>query len=150
MKLAYDEGVRMLEHQRASIDEIRARAGLVLAGGAIVAAVLGAEALKTGEHLHWTGWAGVTSFVLLATATTAVRWPVKWGFLTSPEQLLDEYVYTDDAFDVDQLRADLARKMDRRYRNNERKTDLLFLGITISLITLVGEVLFLLAQLRWG
>lgn len=58
-QLAYETSLRALTQQEASLNEIRSRAGTLLAASSIVASFLGGQALTN----HSVGWLGLVALI---------------------------------------------------------------------------------------
>jgi len=149
LKLAYDEGVRLLDQQQAVVDDARSRVGLILSAGAVVAGLLGGQALEGSTAPAWTGVAAVVCFVALAAAAIFVWWPRDWDWPTSPTKMLDTYVYAEQSLTPNQVHEALARNMEKRYRENKRKVGRLTTGVIVTLAALAAEVFFLSLRLLW-
>ena len=65
-KLAYDEAVRGLESQRASLDALRNRTGTLMAAAALVTTFIGGRALQ-GDNSAWTTVAIIAFVAVMAT-----------------------------------------------------------------------------------
>ena len=89
-KLAYDEAVRGLEPQRASLDALRNRTGTLMAAAALVTTFIGGRALQ-GDNSAWTTVA-IIAFVAVMATTFIVLLPWKLHFALPPAQLVVDYV----------------------------------------------------------
>jgi hypothetical protein len=73
-EIAYKESVRAIEMQAKSLDELRARTGLLFAGASVVASLLGSQALRSSTFGVFAGLALVAYTAVLAIAL-AILWP---------------------------------------------------------------------------
>jgi hypothetical protein len=69
-QLAYETSLRALTQQEASLNEIRSRAGTLLAASSIVASFLGGQALTN----HSVGWLGVVALIAFGVSILACLW----------------------------------------------------------------------------
>lgn len=91
-ELAYREAVRALDHQRATVTELRNRAGILLATASIVISLLGEGAFRGMQSLAWVA---IVCFALLSICLLAIVWPhADWSFDTDPQKLLSEHLST--------------------------------------------------------
>lgn len=123
-KVAYDEAVRALSGQRAAIDSLRARAGLLLSAAAVTTSFLGAEALN-GSGLNGFSLAGLTAFVGVAVFSLAILWPRDWELAADPGRLIEDHVNACPPGPVVQLYRDLSIHMRDSYAENQGGIDFL-------------------------
>lgn len=89
-ELAYREAVRALEHQRATLSELRGRASMLLAAASITVSLPGPKLRADGDPLAWTA---VAAFVLLSAAVLTIVWPRdEWRFDTNARDLLEKHL----------------------------------------------------------
>ena len=140
LALVYEEGLRGLDRQATAVDELRGRAATLVTAASIVASFLGADALaKTRSESVWSAL-GIGAFVLVGLAAVFVLWPRRWVLTFSPGQLLALYVESDEPYDIDDLRQDMASKFDDAYQANETRRRRLTRAIEVACGALVLEV----------
>lgn len=85
-ELAYREAVRTLEHQRATLAELRSRASLLLAAASISISLLGNQ---SAPGTPTSAWAVILCFALLCLCVLTIVWPnTDWQFDVDPQALL--------------------------------------------------------------
>lgn len=145
-RLAYDEAVRGLESQRASLDALRTRTGTLLAAAALVTTFIGGRALK-GHNSAWTTVA-IGAFVGVVVTSFIVLLPWKLHFALPPSQLVVDYVDPDPQEKPTTMLRDLALHHGTTVNNNRAKQERLFWGFRCSIILLGLEVIAWLIELE--
>lgn len=120
LQLAYDEGVRAIARQASAVDEIRSRAGTLMAAGAIAAALFGSEAPRVVNERVWPTIAAV-GFFFVSASVIFILWPREWRFVRTPKRLLESYVEHPVPFNFNDTLHDVARHIDDDYKHNERR-----------------------------
>jgi hypothetical protein len=86
--LAYREARRGLQEQERSVDELRARASVLIAAAAVTTSFFGGQVL-IGHGLSAASWIAIGCFVALGFSVLVVIWPRRdWEFSLSPAQLI--------------------------------------------------------------
>lgn len=145
-KLAYDEAVRGVEAQRASLDALRTRTGTLLAAAALVTTFIGGRALK-GDNSAWTTVA-IVAFVGVVICSFVVLLPWRFHFALAPSQLVVEYVDSDPQAKPTEMLRDLALHHGTTVENNRRKHAGLFWAFRSAIIALGLEVMAWLIELE--
>lgn len=147
MALVYDEALRGLSQQQASLESLRSRVGTLLSGASISTAFLGAEALANRTPGRW-GWLAMVSFVAVFAAAIIVMWPYEWTFRRSPKAILSDYIEHDDALEMSAIQRDLAIHLEGHFERNERKLNRLLRVFEAGCGVLAVEVVAWLIELR--
>lgn len=113
-EVAYEEAVRALSDQRAVIDSLRTRAGLLLSAAAVTTSFLGAQALGTGKSSAFS-WLALAAFVGLAMISLAILWPRRWEFATDQRDLIRSYIDAEASAPIELLHRELSLHMDDSY-----------------------------------
>jgi hypothetical protein len=147
-ELAYREAVRALDHQLATLTELRSRAGMLLAVASIAVSLLGREASHATRPL---AWAAVACFSLLGVCVLAIVWPnAHSDFDLDPQVLIDAGLSGDRPFAADWT-LELIGHMARQQRANGRqlarivrvfRVGACLLAIQIVLTTVAGATIF--------
>jgi hypothetical protein len=117
-ELAYREAVRALDHQLATLTELRSRAGMLLAAAAIAVSMLGRETFRGTPPIAWMA---LVCFGLLTVCVSAIVWPQSdVGVDLDPRALLDAHLSADRPTLVDMTLASIAH-MARHLRANDRR-----------------------------
>jgi hypothetical protein len=111
-ELAYREAVRALDHQIATLTELRSRASVLLAAASVTVSLPGASVPGEGRLF---GWLAIVAFLLLSVCLVTIVWPRSdWHFDTNPHDLLIKHLDSDMA----SLRLDLIAHMAEDQRAN--------------------------------
>lgn len=139
-RLAYDEAVRALAQQQASLDNLRTRAGIVLSAAAVATSLLGGEALA-GGGLGSASWVGIAAFIALGGCVLRILLPQRdWEFTSIPRRIIGTYVEVDQPLSVPEMHRDLALHMEDSYENNGRRIDRLVWFFRVAAFLLTAEV----------
>lgn len=120
-EVAYQESVRAIESQEASLAELRSRTGVVFAAAALSVSVLGTPAFVDGWRL--AEWVGVVSLGAMAAALGLIVWPREWRFRADGSFLVREWVDPTDAATLDEMYRDLAIYLSDARRRNQKVLD---------------------------
>lgn len=120
-----EEARRAIESQAASLDELRARTGVLLAAAAVSASFLGAATASPGVSLGFIGGSALVAFSLGVGSCLKVLLPKRrgWTFVTSPKQLIKDWV---DISRPESMQLFLAKSLEDNYDENEKRLDKLF------------------------
>jgi hypothetical protein len=91
--LAYGEAVRALDYQRAALESLRTRVGVLLSGATIATSFLGGLAIK--KHADGWGWLAIVLFTGFALISLRILWPRAEGaegFTARPSQIIDNII----------------------------------------------------------
>jgi hypothetical protein len=90
-KLAFEQSSRALTQQVSSIDQLRTRAGVLIAGGDLASALLGKDAIaagiKGGPPFGLLA-IGFLLYALFALTMLKVLWPRQWVFSLNADVIL--------------------------------------------------------------
>jgi hypothetical protein len=80
-----------MQDQQGVLDNLRARAGLLLSAAAVASSFLGAQALTEG--LEPLTWLALALFAVVGILAVALLWPQsEWVFSQSPARIIQEYI----------------------------------------------------------
>jgi hypothetical protein len=153
--IIYGASVRSIERQQQALDNLRSRAGTLIAAAAIVTSFLAAEALKdpgrggnAHDHsLQTPEVIAIGAFVGLALTAMAILWPWKWTFRVSAKHLLGKYIEVDEPWTSQRLQRNLALWLERHVVANQSKLDRLFWAFRGGCFLLAVEVVAWLIDL---
>jgi hypothetical protein len=151
----YEASTRSLTRQQAALDNIRARAGTLLAAAAIVTSFLGAEALKDpgpksgsfDRSLQLPEVVAVGAFIGLAVTVLAILWPRKFKFRISPKYYIGRHIEVAEPWTTDRLLRNLALWQEKHVEGNQPKLDRMLWWFRVGSALLVIEVVAWLIDL---
>jgi hypothetical protein len=144
--LAYELSLRALGQQEASLNELRARTGTLIAAASVVTSFLGGTAIaRTGIGM-WSVLA-LVAFVASIGFSTAVLLPKKDLRFSVFGSVLFEQEVEEDVFDISETHRRLAYFLDAYHRDNDPKVDRLFSFYRTATAALLTEVGFWTLQL---
>jgi hypothetical protein len=140
--LSYAEGIRALEVQERTVDQLRARTGLLLAASSLAASFLGSEAIQHEHH-----GLNAASYLALAALVISVALCVyllvgKSGFVFSlnPAVMFASlYEYRDDE---DELERRLAYWTHTYWENNDERLKGIWRWFSAAAAALVFQLVF--------
>jgi hypothetical protein len=108
-ELAHREALRALDYQRAALDALRSRVGLLLSAGAIATSFLGGQALRT-EANAWA-WTAIVFFVVFGAVALRILWPRAEGaegFTAVPSGMIAEFLEGETRHSLPKIYRELA------------------------------------------
>lgn len=151
-RLAYDESVRAISAQSGVLDNLRARAGTLIAVASLVTSFLGGQALAkpaladgvvNRADIGWWAVVAMVLFVSVAAMAIAILWPYTWKFDMDSSTILDW-----PATEYDDALRDLARFHGQNHSANALLLERLFWCLRLGCLFLVLETLSWLIDLR--
>lgn len=136
-KVAYDEAVRALADQRAVVESLRTRAGLLFSAAAVTTSFLGAQAFQGGDPVL-ASWLALGCFIAVATTSLAILWPRPWEGAANPREMIEAYVESAEVAPVEDLHRDLSIFLHSSYLENRKGLEQLaaFLQAASGLLTI--------------
>jgi hypothetical protein len=147
-EIAYREAVRAIEHQDASLDELRSRAGVLIAATAIVTSFLGGQALDDADATCLS-WIAMAFFAGAVIATGVVLLPVKgWRFVMEADRIVGDYIESSEGpLSAGKTYRELALRYAANHQTNEPKLERLQWAFRLGIGLLAMEVLFWILDL---
>lgn len=154
---AYDEAVRFIGVQAASVDALRSRAATVIAAASLVTTFLGGQALAkpsiSADTVSYAaidgwGWAAIAALCGIAAATIAVMWPYRWQWSQRADGLIGIYENHQPSLTLIDAQREIALHLQESYDTNERRLFWLGLAFRASLVLLVLESICWVLDLR--
>ena len=137
-ELAFEEAGRALDAQERAVNELRSRAGVLIASAAITTSFFGSRAI--GAALSAWMWVAVVAFIVVGGCVLTVLWPRSdWSFNASAAEIIAEYI-EPEAIEFPFVQRDLALHRSAAYDANASQLGWLFVVFRIGLIVLVVEV----------
>jgi hypothetical protein len=137
-ELAFEEAGRALDAQERTVNELRSRAGVLIAAAAIATSFFGTQAFADGDSTIWT-WISVAAFALIGLCVLTVLWPrTDWSFNASASDVIGTYI-EPDPLSLQEIHRDLALHRSAAYDANAEQLRSLFLVFRVGLALLVLE-----------
>src|SRR5215217_3456053 len=134
-ELAFEEAGRALDAQERAVNELRSRAGVLIAAAAITTSFFGSRAI-TAELSAWV-WIAVVAFIVIGGCVLTVLWPRSdWSFNASAAEIIAEYI-EPEAVEFPLVQRDPALHRCTAYDENARQLGRLFLVFRTGLVVLV-------------
>lgn len=138
-ELAFEEAGRALDGQERAVNELRARAGVLVAAAAITTSFFGARAIS-GE-LTIAIWCAAVAFALVGASVLVVLWPRRdWEFSANAANVIATYIETPAPAPLDRIQRDLALHRAASYERNGARLRMLAGAFQVGLVLLVVEV----------
>jgi hypothetical protein len=147
-EIAYAQSERAITVQVDQLDELRSRAGILLSASAIVASLLGAEALRRG--LHVLDVVAILAFVAVLAACLRILLPQRdgWTFVVSAKVLLEDWA--DQARSTTDLQRFLAVKLEEYYDENDVRLESLYRSFQFAVGAIGVEVVAWVIEIGRG
>jgi hypothetical protein len=138
-ELAFAEAGRALDAQERAVNELRSRAGILIAAAAITTSFLGGGATR-GDRSGVGVSVAIVSFALVGATVLVVLWPRHdWQFGTSPKDLIAQYV-EPETLPLALVHRDLALHRAASFTGNATQLRWLFRAFRLGLVALLVEV----------
>jgi hypothetical protein len=136
--LAFDEAGRALDAQERTVNELRSRAGVLIAAAAIATSFFGARAIEDSMLTAWA-WIALGSFLVVGLGVLFVLWPRHdWSFSASAVDVIATYV-EPEPLPLPTIHRDLAIHRAVAYDANAAQLRQLFWVFRCALVALVIE-----------
>lgn len=145
-ELAYDEGIRGMEIQSASLDQLRVRMTWVLGTATTATAFLGGVVAKAGKAdkdlVFWVGIVvGLVLYgYLMLLVVLMLRPTFEWGFRVSPRTIIDGYADDPIPATVPETHRTMALHFDRHIEENQENLNFMHKQLARALAVLIAEV----------
>jgi hypothetical protein len=159
-RILFDEAVRALSAQKASVDELRTRSGVMLTGAGVVSAFLGSAALtafsdantrnatnRTTDPPLLAGgmYAGIVVAIVLTIAASAIFVLIlrtkAWSFQSNTQLLLAEYIETEQPASPSEIRRSLAWYMHDAEEQNQATLGRLYKWFNRGAIVFIADLI---------
>jgi hypothetical protein len=91
-ELAFVEAGRALDAQERAVNELRSRAGVLVAAAAVTTSFFGGRVL-TAQEQHGATWIAIGAFGAVGVAVLAVLWPRHdWELSADARDVIAEYI----------------------------------------------------------
>lgn len=139
-ELAYEEAKRALDAQQHVVNELRSRAGVLIAAAAITTSFFGGQALDE-DNVGIAGWIAIACFGFLGISVLAILWPQpSWAVTVNAKRFIATYIERQDGpRDLPTIHRDLALHMSASYVANGQQLRRLSFAFRAGAALLVGE-----------
>jgi hypothetical protein len=138
-ELAFQMATDRLAAQVASLDELRARVGVVLSGAGIATGFLAGQALNTTHGFPAWAWVGTLSALGLIVVSALILLPRKWKGLTQNARKVLQDVQAVPNRTMPEYYTEVAEYAVKAAEANDRKLDNLYRWFSASLVLLVVD-----------
>jgi hypothetical protein len=147
--LAYDESVRAWALQSAVLDELRSRAGVLIAATSVSSAFLGADAVPGKDAWSAADIIAIGLFGVVVALCVYVLWPARnWIFAHNGKRLIEKY-FTDHVT-VDEMYKRMTIDNAQYRQENRKRIDYRFMAFRIACLGLAADVALWLLALHEG
>jgi len=147
LQLIYEESVRKLEQQAATLESVRGRTGLLLGAGTLSSAFVAAEGIK---HAGWAWQAWLALFFQVGTSVLLmmILLPYKgWAFTHKIGGMIHVYVDGPKPRTIRGMHRQLAKVNDANYVGNRKLLGRLQVYYELATVSLLVSMLFWLLLL---
>lgn len=137
-ELAFEEAGRALDAQERAVNELRSRAGVLMAAAAVAMSVFGTERGE-GPLLQPATWVPLIAFAGVGVCVLACLWPRDdWQFSANPSSLIARYA-EPVAKPVGHMHRELALHRAASYVVNGRRLRLSLWAFRLGVLMLLVE-----------
>jgi len=137
-----------LDQQGAALDNLRTRAGVVVAAAAIVSSFLGGQALRSGDDFTIWSLLAIAALAVVGVAAILVLWPTGgWVFANRADTLLSGYIEDEEPATIDDMHTHIAEFNQKHLDKNRAKLTKRYIGFQVACGALACEVIFWLIDL---
>ena len=153
--IGYDEALRTINSQSNVLDELRGRAGTLLAAASLVTSFLGGAVLAsptltsgvmTRPSISVWGWTAISAFCVIGAVSLIILWPYTWRFDMNPVSIITSAEAA--GLNANELKLDLAGFHRNNFESNQWKLDWLFWAFRLGCAALVLEAIAWILDLR--
>lgn len=143
-ELVLNQVLRGLSLQQDALDNLRARAGTLVAAASLVSTFFGATALSDKASPPATAWVVMAfiSLFLVVVVPVVILWPYQWRWGIDGHRLLTDYVEAKRPATLDETRRSLAYYIQQDINSNEGKLNRLWRALRVAVLAIGAEVLF--------
>jgi hypothetical protein len=147
-QLAFEEARRRVGEQVGELDNLRTRAGTLLAVVSLSTSFLGGVVLQGKAPHEWLSWAAIGAFLGAVAITLVLLVPRRgWVFGASAKTIIEGYAEGQHPRDLATTHRHLALYLEGHEDRNARRLNCLYWLFTAASILLGGEILLWLVAL---
>jgi hypothetical protein len=141
-QLAYEEARRRIGEQVGALDNLRGRAGTLLAVASLSTSFLGGIVLQDKAPEGWLSWSAIGAFVGAVVITLVLLLPRgRWVFGMSANDIIEGYAEGEHPRDLATTHRWLAIYLERREDENTSRLDIMHRLFTAASVLLGVEIL---------
>jgi hypothetical protein len=139
VEIVWTTAQSQLEAQKATVDELRARVGILISGAAIATGFLAGQALNTKHGIPAGAWLGIVATSLFLVLCGIILWPRKLAgqFVDTTTVLQDIDNRPDEP--VDDFQRDMATFAMDKFKVNEGRLKQLYWVFSAALVLLGAD-----------
>jgi hypothetical protein len=150
-EMAYQEAIRAVTQQQGVLEDLRARAGTLIAAAAVATSFFGADAFGGSQQPGGFGWLAVALFVASSLASLAILVPWRnWMFATYPSVLIESWFEIENAPSITEIYRQRALFLESDYEANRKRLTKLTTAMYIAVGALILEIVCWLLELGRG
>lgn len=145
LQLALEQVLRGLTLQQGSLDNLRARAGTLVAASSLVSSFFGTSVLAAPHQGQAVLAMVVLAFIALVAviiATVVIIWPYDWKWGIDGHRLLSDYIVGEKPSSLNAMRYDLTYHIEQDLVENEGNLGRLWKALRISVVAIALQVMF--------
>jgi hypothetical protein len=147
-QLAYDEAKQAVAQQVGALDNLRGRAGTLLAVASLSTSFLGGIVLQGKAPHEWLSWAAIGAFLGAVAITLVLLVPRPgWVFGTSAKVIIEDYAEGEHPQDLAATHRRLALYLEGHEDSNAKRLRRLYWLFVAASVLLGGEILLWLVVL---
>jgi len=145
LALALEQVQRGLTQQQGSLDNLRARAGTLVAASSLVSSFFGSSVLR--EPLSGLAVQGMVILAFAALGAVIVSavviiWPYEWKWGIDGYSLLGDYVVGDRPSSLNAMRYSLTFYVQQDLLENEKQLNQLWKALQFSVVAIALQIAF--------
>lgn len=147
-QLAFEEARQAVAQQVGALDNLRSRAGTLLAVASLSTSFLGGIVLQDKAPEGWLSWAAIGAFLGAVAITLVLLLPRPgWLFGTSAKVIIEQYAEGEHPRDLATTHRHLALHLEGHEDRNARRLNRRYWLFTAASVLLGGEILLWLVVL---
>lgn len=145
LQLTLEQVLRGLTFQQGTLDNLRARAGTLVAASSLVSSFFGSSVLTAPHQTKVVLVMVILAFSALGAviiAAVVIIWPYDWKWGIDGDSLLNDYVLGNPPSSLNAMRYSLAYYVQRDLIENEAKFDRLWKALRVAVVGIALQVAF--------
>ena len=143
--LTLEQVLRGLTFQQGTLDNLRARAGTLVAASALVSSFFGTSVLKAPRlevEVLVVVTLALVALTVVIVAAVVIIWPYEWKWGTDGHRLLNDYVLGDPPSSLNAMRYTLTYYIQQDLVDNEDTLGRLWTALRVAVFGIAFQVVF--------